>query len=169
MVPREYWAALGSFSALRDTVEMLRSRNRTAALWDPSGTQASSEEARALNADLKRIMLSDGEIVVDHAAMRELEELVSWLHERGVRIVAVVPPTEAGLLARRRAELGRYTAKVTRLLSAQDLVVDFNGAGFESFRSAGANYKDGVHLTRQGAARLVQLLDERLAGAHLGG
>jgi hypothetical protein len=172
MKPMEYWSALGSTSLLR-TYKLMWAirRGRSKLVWNEFGSEGNTPDDGAgplkpLNVVLERIMRSDGEIQVDQVAFDEYRALVDELHQRGVTVVAVVPPTMESLLAPRRERMNRYVKRMLTLFSPGDLVVDFGAPEFASFRTDTANFRDGVHLSYQGAAAVIRSLDERLRRAH---
>jgi hypothetical protein len=161
----EYWGALGSTSLLRAYKTWWSTvRHHEDPDWDAVGTELgqSPDGVKPLNPVLRRIMTSEGEVHIDPVAFGEYRAMVDELHALGVKVAAVVPPTSAALLEPHRTRLDGYVQRALTLFSPQDLVIDFNGPAYASFRADPANYRDGVHLTRRGAAELIRMLDQAL-------
>jgi lysophospholipase L1-like esterase len=99
---------------------------------------------------------------VDEIAFEEYRALLGELRARGVRLVAVVPPTIEDLIGPRRDRMTRYARRVLALFSPEDLVVDFDRPEHAALRSDPGNFRDGVHLSSRGAQSVVRALDARL-------
>lgn len=162
MSEAEHWGALGSISLYRSykplLLEWLGVRGTR---WNADG----SEDVLApleMGPTLRRVMVPVGEFVVDEVAFEEYRALTRALRGRGIALVGVVPPTAEALLAPKRAAMDRYVARVRGLFSGDELVVDFNGPEYLSFRAYAGNYQDGVHLSAAGARKVVAMLDQRL-------
>jgi hypothetical protein len=165
MKPSEVSGALGSTSLLqaykaRRAIE----RGRVTLDWDAFGTEYREDIVglKPLNPVLTRIMKSDAEIQVDEVAFREYAELLAELRRQGVRVVPVVPPTMEELIGPRRSRMTRYSRRILALFSATEPLVDFDAPQLAPFRRDRANFRDGVHLSSQGAAAVIKLLDARL-------
>jgi hypothetical protein len=158
--------ALGSISLGRSYWQKRAvERGRAPLVWDPLGTEFSEviKEMRPLNPVLTRIMKSEGEVHVDQMAFDEYRTMVGELRAHGLRLVAVIPPTIDELLAPRRARMDRYNQRLLALFSSPgDLIIDLNAPDLGAFRHDRINYRDGVHLSVQGAAAIMQVLDRRI-------
>ena len=159
---REVWAALGSTSLLRAYKAWFSVvRRHGHADWDDVGTEVGLGQDRPmpLNPVLQRIMTSDGDVAVDPIALDEFRSILAMLHARGVKVVAVVPPTAAPILEPHRARLDGYVARMRALFSPEDLVVDLHGPDYAAFRADPDNYRDGVHLSKRGASAVLRTVD----------
>ncbi len=169
MSDREYWGALGSISLLLSYKSLVQGAlgRRPVSFWDARGTQEpDGAEARVeLNPDLRRILSPAGDFHVDEAAFKEYGELVRELHDKGVRVVMVSPPLQEDLLQPTREAMDHYMSRMRTIFAPEDLLIDFNTADYAPFRRDQSNYKDGVHLTRKGAAEVVSQINQRLLAA----
>jgi hypothetical protein len=159
----EYWGALGSLSLLQAYQRKAKvALGRGKPVWDQFG----SEEVPAppeLNPELRAIMLPDGEVHVDETAFAEYRDLVAELRAKGIALAAVVPPTTEPLFEQRRAEMGRYVARMRALFAPSDVFLDLSTPEHADLQRDPTNFKDGVHLTASGARKIVALLDQALA------
>jgi hypothetical protein len=162
MTDREYWGALGSITLLRSYKQLVATATgREKLVWGASGSE-DVESPMTLNPVLQRLMAPERDFHVDEIAFAEYRALVSELRGRGVRLAAVVPPTLEELLLPRREAMDRYVSRMWTMFTPQDLLVDFNAPRYEAFRRERANFRDGVHLSRPGAAEVGRLLNQRL-------
>jgi len=164
----EYWGALGSISLLRAyKLRFAVESGRDDLVWDDRGGERKNDAPAGsglspLNPVLRRIIQSEGDVTIDPVALGEYRDLIATLRARGVKLVAVVPPLYEGLLAPRRERFARYASRLLALFAPGDLVIDFNGPEFAAFRADPANFRDGVHHSRRGAAEIVRAIDARL-------
>ncbi len=167
MNDREYWGALGSISLLRSYKQMLATARGADLVWGAAGAE-DIEGPMTLNPTLRRVMTPEGDFHVDETAFDEYRALVGELHQRGLQVAAVVPPTMDELLEPKREAMDRFVGRMLTMFAPQDLVIDFDAPRYAPFRRERGNFRDGVHLSRAGAAEVVRLLESeaaRVAGA----
>ena len=162
MTEREYWGALGSTSLYRAYAKMVSGRTGAPRyLSDEYGTELNDDPIK-LNAVLREMWAPDTEFHVDPDAFTDYRELVQELRQHGVRLAVVLPPTYEGLFEPKRQAFLRYTNRLMTVFSSKDTFIDFTAPEFNSLRQDPKNFKDGVHLSRQCAATVVEVLNERL-------
>jgi hypothetical protein len=168
MNEREIRATLASTSLLRAYKALFSIKRRHGhADWDDVGTEVGQGQdlPRPLNPVLTRIMTSDGDVAVDPVALDELRSIIATSHARGVRLVAVVPPTAAWILEPHRARLDGFVTRMRPLFSPQDTIIDLHGPSYAEFRADRSNYRDGVHLSKKGADAVIGTIDKVLHGS----
>jgi hypothetical protein len=160
MTDKEYWGALGSTTLFRAYAKLLRSRG-SALLWDQYGTEEYDGPVK-LNSVLRKMFEPGSDFHIDPDALMDYRCLISELRKQGTRLVVVVPPTSEELLEPKQEALARYLEQVLPLFSPQDEAIDFNAREYDSFLRDNQNFRDGIHLSRQGAAKVVAILDQHL-------
>jgi|SRR5665213_885069 len=163
VTPRENLEALGSQNLLDAYKDKLRAHfHKDAQTFDATGTIVLPEGPRALNPIAARVMDPVTGFKIDPIALQAHQDLVAELHAAKIPIVFVIPAISQPLLASRASQLAAYSNLLLRNKSASDQVIDFTAPEFEAFREDGANFSDGIHLTKSGAAKAVTYINERL-------
>jgi hypothetical protein len=160
MTDKEYWGALGSTTLFRAYGRLLRSRG-SSFLWDEYGTEEFAGPIK-LNAVLRKMFEPGSEFHIDPDAVVDYRNLVEELRHQGARLVVVVPPVSKELLEPKRKELARYLNQVMPIFSPQDPVINFSSPEYESFIQDSENFRDGIHLSPEGAAKVMAALDQRV-------
>jgi hypothetical protein len=106
--------------------------------------------------------VSIGNYYIDPVALRELEGIMVDARQQGQTLVIFYPPIPQPVLAVRSIEFAHYRATINALLSADDIVLDFNSARYESLRTDPHNFVDAVHLSKTGANFVVSELSKLL-------
>jgi hypothetical protein len=162
MTEREYWGALGSKTVYRTYRVLLKgSASGSPYQWDEFGA-AQADGPRKLDLDLQKMMEPGTEFHVDSEALADYRALVDELRRQGARLTIVVPPTYTGILQPKRQAFARYLDRVMPIFSPEDSVIDFNAPEYGSLVRDPQNFRDGVHFSRQGAAKIIAALNERL-------
>jgi hypothetical protein len=174
MTPKQYWGALGSPQLLTAYLSRVAVRlGLVPSKFDEYGSVDYGSEPGADSvrksiettvAELQRGTATVGNYYIDPVALADLKDVIATARRHSRQLVIVYPPVPEPVLALRAAEYARYRDTINALLYPQDLVVDFNGAGYEGIRTNPANFVDAVHLSKAGAAVVVsevsKLVDE---------
>lgn len=158
MNPAMERSALGSVSlweAYKDVLNIRLGRMRRG--YDYAGTATYFEQPTEMNTHMKE-MWNAPDFVVDPLALQARRDLITMLHKRGVRIVFIVPPTSRDLLRTKGVQLDAYVRRMRAEIGAEDLVIDFLSPEYEPVCDR-ANFSDGVHLTADGARRVVEYIN----------
>jgi lysophospholipase L1-like esterase len=108
------------------------------------------------------MLKAGGDFKIDDIAMQSYFRLIDKLHQRGIRILFVVPPTSTPLLTPKFKAFEHYQALITPHMAAGDLLLDFNSAEYASLRDDPENYTDGVHMRPTAARAVVAAIDREL-------
>jgi hypothetical protein len=160
MTDKEYWGALGSTTLFRAYGKLLRSRG-SAMLWDEYGTEEYAGPVK-LNAVLGKMFQPGSDFHVDPDAITEYRDLITELRQCGARLVVVIPPISEELLEPKREAFARYLEQVMPMFSPLDEAIDFNSREYDLFLRDDQNFRDGIHLSRQGASKIVAILDQHV-------
>ena len=164
LTPRERHAALGSLSLWDAYQSRIRIRlHREKQIIDEYGSEDFLTTATELNPVLKRLMEGSGDFTVDPVALASYRDVVEALRAHGVQIVFVVPPVEERLFVGKKAAFQRYFETIRPMITPQDNLIDFTSDEFASFRADPQNFLDGIHLLPDGAAKVVSVINTRIA------
>lgn len=167
MTPSEYWGALGSIQLLRDyTGATLRRLRGIAASTSADGAgridvQGDDQQERWRGVR-RRAEAPARDFVVDQQAIDEYAELVRMAHAHGARVVGFTAPVYAPAYEAQRDAYEAYLARMRRLFSPDDLIIDFNAARYSAYTGDPATFVDGTHLSAKGAAYFSQELSRRI-------
>jgi hypothetical protein len=163
LTPRIKLGALGSTSLLSAYKNAVNIRlGREEQTYDRFGSNDFDTAARKLNPRLAKMLTSGGDFEIDDIAMQSYFRLIDKLHQRGINILFVVPPTSTPLLTPKLEAFERYQALITPHMTAGDLVLDLNSAEYASLRDNPENYTDGVHMRPAAARTVVAAIDRAL-------
>jgi hypothetical protein len=160
LTPRMKLGALGSTSLLSAYKNALNIRmGREQQTYDRFGWNNFDTTARKPNPRLAKMLTGSGDFEIDEIAMQSYFRLVDKLHQRGIRILFVAPPTSTPLLIPKLAAFEHYQALITPHMAAGDRFLDFNTAEYASLRDDPENYMDGVHMRPAAARAVVAAID----------
>lgn len=174
MKPRERLSALGSVQSLR----MFASQLAVALGWKrwpctPYGVNAFQLMAPPRTPDevgkvIRESCVNPSPLPVDEEAFREFAGMVRAAHERGTRVLVYYHPVPRACYVNWGDSHRVLRERVAALLEPGDLAVNFNDDAYRAFTEDPANYFDTMHLTGQGAERVLAELqpyvDQVLAG-----
>lgn len=161
MTHRQYWGALGSPQLMtayvvRMAVKSGLQQNKydemgTLHFGDNADVNSTRETIQQNVADIRLGTAAIGNYYIDPVALAELGDIVDLARRHSEKFVIFYPPTPAPVLYACAPEYERYRETINGLTQPGDIVVDFNGPGYERFRDDFANFIDGVHLSSTGA------------------
>jgi hypothetical protein len=170
LTPRERWAALGSqslFDAYKDAATRLRKPQEL--VTDGYGTQYFSDDPHPLNSINTRLMRPHTDFEVDPIALKTYRDLLQEFRSYRMQIVLIVPPLSESLLQTKKPEFDRYSALIRSLAPEQTSFIDFISDRYKPFRQDHANFSDGIHLTRRGADRIADEVNNYLKNMQVQG
>jgi len=178
MNSRQYWGAFGSPQLISAYVSLLAmERGFTSANFNAAGVRkfgSRSDPAvtrrtiESVLPGIERGTASVDDYSIDPVALQELNELMATARSRSRRVIVFYPPTPEPVLAACQRQAQSYRSKVQTILRPSDIVIDFNGPGYEDLRRDYDNFVDPVHLSQTGARAVMAELNRTLGGADSG-
>jgi len=169
---KEYWGSV--FSLLPIKVYLIRFLKRFSKKPDPfhdSSWGYSDFNVFKKNVNFKEIIKrknvlpgSIDTVAIDTIALSELKSVINLAHDRNVKVVAYYFPIYYDFFKgyTHHAWL-YYQTEMNKLFNENDMVWDMNTPEFDYIRKDMEAYSDG-HLSNQGAAEVLKVIDEKLAG-----
>jgi hypothetical protein len=165
MEPRDYWSALGSLQLLRDYAALAGIRARVLPeRWSAFGVQdyeLSGMPRVDADAVAKDVLARDPHariIQTDALAVGELDALFKRVRGRGARLVGFFPPVYQPVYA--ASSYGEFERTAHALFAPGERIIDFNDGAFPAITTNALNFRDGIHLSRAGAALVTATLAE---------
>lgn len=159
----EVFGALGSLNLLEAYKSLVRVRlGRAKLTFDALGTADFGDQTNKLNSVLEAMMRPRVDFTIDAVAREAYGAIVTTLRARKIPVLFVVPPIAENLLDGKREAFAKYVREMVSDVPAAELV-DFTGEPFVDLRRNPDHFSDGVHLRPAGAAKVVAVLDARLA------
>lgn len=121
--------------------------------FDYAGTETFLNARSEMNINMRQ-MWSAPEFALDPVALQAYRDLVAKLRARGIQLVFIVPPTSEQLLQTKREPLEKYLQEMREQIGTKGLWIDFLSPEYTNL-CARANFSDGVHLTSDGALKVV--------------
>jgi len=168
MVPEEYWGVLGSLETIKHYVRRLR------IALDPSRQKHNEfgqndfcggvvpEAPEDIEEDIRSRAAGGYEFEVDKVALKELDGTLQLARSKGVRVFAFFYPVPEFRLKLAGDSFEEFREQVSSVLGEGDVVWDFNEGAHGTFGKAYLNYCDRGHLSDQGAAYVLEVIDSRL-------
>jgi hypothetical protein len=162
--PREDLGALGSVSLFEAYKDWLaRERNPRRGITDDYGSELFADPAH-LNAIAANLMRPGADFPVDNVSYIAFQHVLRDLRKHHIHVVFIYPPTLQTLFEPKRAAFSRYQQLVETQRKSSEPIVDFTQSRFEKFWCDRTNFSDGVHISRAGSVKMVEMLDAELAG-----
>jgi len=178
MNSRQYWGALGSPQLITAYVSLLAmEKGLTSADFNAAGVRrlesrsdpaVTGRKIESALAGIEHGTEAVGDYSIDPVALQDLNELMAMARRRSRRVVVFYPPTPEPVLTACRRRVQTYPSTVQTILRPSDIVIDFNGPGYEDTRRDYGNFIDAVHLSQAGAKAVMAELSKTLAGTDPG-
>jgi hypothetical protein len=163
LTPRENLDALGSESLLNAYKSRIRIQlHRERQEFDVNGTQDFGDIPPQMNRHMQKLMAPGVDFPVDETAMKAYKALVAELHAANIPIIYVIPPTLQSIYLPKAGAFASYSRIVLATRLPQDHVIDFTSDQYVDYRRASTNFQDGVHLSTQGANKVVALIGHQI-------
>lgn len=157
------WGALGSLSLLDAYRDWFgRYRHPENLISDDYGTDFFVDPTH-LNAIAARLVRPGSDFPIDPLAMDAFHRILAECRQNQVRIVFIVPPTSPPIFEPKRRAFEDYFRLIEHEKRPKEEVIDLQADRYCDFFCKAANFSDGVHISRAGVPRIVQLLDHELA------
>lgn len=166
MIPQEYWAALGSVQLL-DTylAGWAIERRLVAQTATPSG-QDRFVAPPAPKPAPGRVRQVIERFPVDERAVAEYGALLALARQAGARIFGVIPLVPRSSDPYQAKAFAGYNSRMKRLFLPSEPVIDLNECPeLSAIALDDRSFQDGSHYTTEAAARLMAVLDQKLAAA----
>jgi hypothetical protein len=169
MVPQDRWSALGSWDLTKYYLTRIKlalglsEPTQNAYGYDRYSEKLSGKDVRTLIDERVELTRKNKErLQVDPQAMDELRAFIDWLTARNVRILVYYYPVQHDRYKAQQTEYEQFKSEVSAMLNGRATVLDFMSADFLSFTGDIDNYYDIAHLSKRGADRLLEHLQDAL-------
>lgn len=170
MTPRIRWTALGSTFMLDYYFKKIKKRisgKKDIFEYTEYGAATINEQpvnvVRTAIADYAAKVAQEHEpLKIDPVALEKLQQTIAAARSKGTRIYAFFYPHPEPVNQALQPRYARFRQQMERLFMPEDRLLDMTTAAYRAFRNDPANYVDGAHISRQGAAFLLKELDAML-------
>jgi hypothetical protein len=164
MDEQEFRSALGSLHLLRDYAALfLIQRGLQRKRWSDYGVyDFEIEKQTRLAWEEGRKRAHPETLVLDPVAYAEFGELVRRARSQGATVIRVSPPIHYDRWLLNRAEFEKYFTRMAAPFRPEDVSIDFNAPEFDTWRKRRDTFSDGVHLTREGAASVMSIMNRSI-------
>ncbi len=169
--PREYRGSLGSV----DTIRLYYNQVMVKAGIIPDyynefgcfdfTLEKPNKDARPYIKDAAQKPSNKQNIEINAQAFEDIRRIIAAAHENELKVFAFYFPRPHELYLLHQQHYFDYQNKMNSLFKPGDLVWDFNSEEYRDFSNNYRNYSDEAHLSKQGAAALLQEIEKKLESA----
>lgn len=173
--PKQYFSTLGSEFTLRyyleKYLEFKKGKNSKYydSYWgytDNTYNKKGKNSTVEINKYLQKIKEdSEYKINIDSKAYSELSEVLNKVRQNNIKILAYYYPRPKRIYEteKYKREYTKYKTEIDKLLDYNnDIIVDFNQGKFDYIRSLDSTYSDEGHLSREGANKVLYIINNLL-------
>jgi hypothetical protein len=170
--PKEYWSTLGSLFTLKYYLKKYLALNNiendyfrdswSGFRYNDIDVYKEYNSKEEIEATRKFILNGKYEIKIDAIAIRELADIMALARERNIKIFAYYYPVHKKIFETKlyQQEINKYRKQMIRLLTSDDVILDFNVDEFNYIRDDYDTYSDGSHLSAVGANKVINVIQE---------
>ena len=177
--PKEYYSTLGSLFLLKYYIEKFLDDRRGEnsvyrdSYWGYENTshlKKNADSTNLINSAVSEMKNADGNlsIPIDAVAYQQLDDVLKSVRKNNVKIVAYYFPRPKRFfeLKAYNIQYNNYKTKIDELLNYNDdIVIDFNNNAYDFIRGLDSSYSDAGHLSREGADKILKILNQKLNNA----
>lgn len=170
--PKEYYATLGSIFTIKYYIRKyldIKKGNKSVfydSYWGYSNNEYDKiDENSTLNINKTLNKLDNNEydinkLVIDKMAYSELSSILNEIRNDNIQILAYYHPTPKRIFEHPlyKQHYNIYRKKIDRLLTENDIIIDFTQNKYDYIRSNDDSYSDGAHLSKNGANKVLKIL-----------
>ena len=170
MTPRIIWSAIGSNFMVEYYFKKIRKRlSGKKELFEYNSYGAASinelpvEMVGKLINDYASANKNDQTpFLINQNALDKLAHTIATVRLSGAKVYAYYYPHPEQVYSTSRYKYDLFRSRVSPMFRSDEVVIDFCSLKYKPFRENPANYVDAAHISRQGAAFIVQELNREL-------
>ncbi len=176
MTPSAKWATLGSTFIIEYYRRKLRkvvSGKRDIFEYTTFGSATINDvpvevSRQAINDRAKAVAAEKSPLLMDPAAIRQLKNIIQEARKAGVRIAAFFYPHPEPVRLEMASSYLAFSQEMLGIFRTGEILLDFNGTEYLTFRKDPANYTDGAHISTKGGRFLLAELDSAISRSYKG-